>query len=67
MIQAYEQIFLKRADACQKAMEFFPRARDLEFRLAVSAADIKPGPGQINMALSLRCIVATNGLATDHS
>ena len=43
MIQTYEQIFLKRADAYQKAMELFPRARDLEFQLAVSAADIKPG------------------------
>jgi len=43
MIQTYEQIFLKRADAYQKAMELFPRARDLEFQLAASAADIKPG------------------------
>jgi hypothetical protein len=37
MIQTYEQIFLKRADAYQKAMELFPGARDLEFQLAVSA------------------------------
>lgn len=43
MIQTYEQIFLKRADAYQKAMELFPDARDLEFQLAVAAADIKPG------------------------
>jgi len=43
MIQTYEQIFRKRADAYQKAMELFPGARDLEFQLAVSAADIKPG------------------------
>lgn len=43
MIQSYEQIFLKRADAYQKAMELFPNARDLEFQLAVEAADIKPG------------------------
>ena len=43
MIQTYEQIFLKRADAYQKAMELFPNARDLEFQLAVEAADIKSG------------------------
>jgi SAM-dependent methyltransferase len=43
MIQTYEQIFLKRADAYQKAMELFPNARDLEFQLAVAAADIQPG------------------------
>ena len=43
MNQTYEQIFLERADAYQKAMELFPRARDLEFQLAVDAADIKQG------------------------
>jgi len=43
MIQTYEQIFLKRADAYQKAMGLFPNARDLEFQLAVTAANIKPG------------------------
>jgi len=33
MIHTYEQIFLKRADACQKAMELCPGVRDLEFAL----------------------------------
>jgi SAM-dependent methyltransferase len=43
MIQTYEQIFLKRADAYQKAMELFPHARDHEFRLVVELACIKAG------------------------
>lgn len=43
MIQSYEQIFLKRADAYQKAMELFPNARDHGFQLAVDAAGIKSG------------------------
>ena len=43
MIQTYEQIFSKRANAYQKAMELFPDARDLEFQLAVTAAAIQPG------------------------
>jgi len=43
MIQSYEQIFHKRADAYQKAMELYPHARDREFQLAVDAAGIKPG------------------------
>jgi len=67
MIQTCEQIFLKRADAYHKAMGLYPRARDLEFQLAVSAADIKPGPAQVNMAWSLHCIVATSLMVTSHS
>ena len=43
MFQTYEQIFRQRADAYQKAMELYPAARDREFQLAVSAADIRPG------------------------
>jgi len=43
MFQSYEQIFSKRADAYQKAMELYPNARDREFQLAVEAADIKTG------------------------
>lgn len=43
MFQSYEQIFSKRADAYQKAMELFPTARDREFQLVVEAADIKAG------------------------
>lgn len=43
MNQTYEQIFLKRADAYQKAMELFPNARDREFQLVVELAGIKPG------------------------
>ena len=43
MFQSYEQIFSKRADAYQKAMELYPAARDREFQLTVDAADIKAG------------------------
>jgi len=43
MMQSYEQIFLKRADAYQMAMESYPLARDREFQLAVEAADILAG------------------------
>lgn len=43
MNQTYEQIFLKRADAYQKAMELFPNARDREFQLVVELARIMPG------------------------
>ena len=41
MFQSYEEIFSKRADAYQKAMELFPAVRDREFQLVVEAADIK--------------------------
>jgi len=43
MFQSYEQIFDKRADAYQKAMELFPAARKREFELVVEAAEIKAG------------------------
>jgi SAM-dependent methyltransferase len=43
MFQSYEQIFSKRADAYQKAMELYPDAREREFQLVVECADIKPG------------------------
>jgi len=43
MFQSYEQIFSKRADAYQKAMELYPAARDREFELAVEAAQIQAG------------------------
>ena len=43
MFQSYEQIFSKRADAYQKAMELYPTAREREFQLTVKFADIKPG------------------------
>ena len=43
MIQSYEQIFRKRADAYQKAMELQPGARNSEFQLAVEAAGFKGG------------------------
>ena len=43
MIQTYEQIFRKRADAYQKAMEMQPQARSIEFQLAVDAAAIRTG------------------------
>jgi len=48
MIQSYEQIFKKRADAYQKAMELQPAARDPEFQLAVEAADIKAGESVVD-------------------
>jgi SAM-dependent methyltransferase len=35
MFQSYEQIFSKRADAYQKAMELYPEARQREFQLAL--------------------------------
>jgi SAM-dependent methyltransferase len=43
MFQSYEQIFRKRADAYQKAMELYPAARDREFQITVGFADIKTG------------------------
>ena len=43
MFQSYEQIFSKRADAYQMAMELYPAARDREFQLTVDAANIKSG------------------------
>ncbi len=43
MFQSYEEIFSKRADAYQKAMELYPAARDREFQLAVETAQIKAG------------------------
>jgi hypothetical protein len=46
MFQPCEQIFNKRADACQKAMELYP-----------DEAGYMPGPGRINMARRLRYIV----------
>jgi SAM-dependent methyltransferase len=38
MFQSYEEIFSKRADAYQKAMELYPAARQREFQLAVEHA-----------------------------
>jgi len=43
MFQSYEEIFGRRADAYQKAMELYPAARNREFQLAVESADIKTG------------------------
>ncbi len=43
MFQSYDQIFSKRADAYQKAMELYPAARAREFQLVVQCADIKSG------------------------
>jgi SAM-dependent methyltransferase len=43
MFQSYEQIFSKRADAYQKAMELYPDARAREFQLVAEYADIKTG------------------------
>ncbi len=43
MFQTYEQIFSKRADAYQKAMELYPAAREREFRLTVERAGVKSG------------------------
>ncbi|NNK98842.1 MAG: class I SAM-dependent methyltransferase [Xanthomonadales bacterium] len=40
MFQSYEQIFSKRADAYQKAMELYPAARQREFQLVVEHADL---------------------------
>jgi SAM-dependent methyltransferase len=43
MFQSYEQIFSRRADAYQKAMELYPAARDREFQLAVERAGLQAG------------------------
>ena len=43
MFQSYEEIFSKRADAYQKAMEMYPAARDREFQLVVKAAETRAG------------------------
>lgn len=40
MFQSYEQIFSKRANAYQKAMELYPAARQREFQLAVERAGL---------------------------
>lgn len=43
MFQAYDDIFLQRADAYQAAMERCPRARDAEFGAVLSQAALRPG------------------------